>query len=38
MCCPLCQSEFERAPGPYAKPALGEKVRKKSRRHPYRGQ
>ncbi|OGA31057.1 MAG: hypothetical protein A3F77_07965 [Betaproteobacteria bacterium RIFCSPLOWO2_12_FULL_67_28] len=38
LCCPLCQAEFERNPRTYAKPALGEKARKKPDRHPYRGQ
>ncbi|MDA1117270.1 MAG: YHS domain-containing protein [Proteobacteria bacterium] len=38
LCCPLCQAEFERAPGKFAKPDLGEKARKKSDRRPYRGQ
>jgi YHS domain-containing protein len=38
LCCPLCQAEFERAPRAYARPALGAKVRKKSRHLPYRGQ
>ena len=38
LCCRLCQAEFERAPRAYARPALGEKARKKSDRHPYRGQ
>jgi YHS domain-containing protein len=36
LCCPLCQAEFERAPAAYAKPAAGEKVRRKPGRHPYR--
>ena len=38
VCCPLCQAEFERAPKTYARPQIGEKVRKKSDRHPYRRQ
>ena len=38
VCCPLCQAEFERSPKTYAKPEMGEKVRKKSDRRPYRGQ
>jgi len=32
LCCPLCQTEFERAPAAYAKPELGEKVRKRARK------
>ena len=38
LCCPLCQAAFERAPGNFAKPELGEKVRKNPERRPYRGQ
>lgn len=38
VCCPLCQAEFERSPKTYAKPALGEKPRRKADRQPYRGQ
>ena len=37
LCCPLCQAEFERAPAAYAKPDVGEKVRRKPGRHLYRG-
>ncbi|NIN34176.1 MAG: TRASH domain-containing protein, partial [Gammaproteobacteria bacterium] len=37
LCCPLCQTEFERAPATYAKPELGEKVKKRVRR-PHRRQ
>lgn len=36
LCCPLCQAEFERAPTAYAKPDVGEKVRRKAGRHPNR--
>lgn len=37
--CPVrCQAEFERAPERYARPEAGEKARKKSDRHPHRGQ
>lgn len=35
LCCPRCQAEFERAPATYARPELGEKV-KKAARQPYR--
>ncbi|HLB48806.1 MAG TPA: YHS domain-containing protein [Anaerolineales bacterium] len=28
LCCPKCQSEFEHSPQTYAKPELGEKVKK----------
>jgi len=38
LCCPRCQAEFERAPKMYARPEVGEKVRKKTDRHPYRKQ
>jgi YHS domain-containing protein len=31
LCCPLCQTQFERAPTAYAKPELGELVKKNSR-------
>ena len=37
LCCPLCQAEFERAPKAYAKPGMGQKIRRKPGRHPYRG-
>lgn len=34
LCCPLCQAEFERDPGAYARPELGEKVQPvKDKRH-----
>ncbi|OGA68282.1 MAG: hypothetical protein A3G81_02670 [Betaproteobacteria bacterium RIFCSPLOWO2_12_FULL_65_14] len=36
LCCPLCQAEFERAPQTYAKPAMGEKIRRKPERGHYR--
>ena len=36
LCCPLCQSEFERAPKSYADPAVGEQV-KRAARMPHRG-
>lgn len=35
LCCPQCQGQFERAPRSYARPELGEKL-KKSKRHPDR--
>lgn len=35
LCCPRCQAEFERAPKTYAKPEVGEKV-KKAARQTYR--
>jgi len=35
LCCPRCQAEFERAPKTYAKPELGEKV-KRTAQLPYR--
>lgn len=35
LCCPLCQSEFERTPKAYAQPEVGEKV-KKGKRRPHR--
>lgn len=35
LCCPQCQSEFERTPQKYARPEVGEKVKKKQRR-PHR--
>jgi YHS domain-containing protein len=38
LCCPLCQAEFERSPRMYAKPGLGEAVRRKPDRRPYRRQ
>jgi len=28
LCCPQCQAQFERAPKSFAKPGLGEKVKK----------
>lgn len=28
LCCPKCQSEYEHSPQTYAKPELGEKVKK----------
>ena len=28
LCCPLCQAQFEREPATFAKPELGEKVKK----------
>jgi len=28
LCCPQCQAQFERAPKSFAKPELGEKVKK----------
>lgn len=31
LCCPRCQAEFERSPQVYAKPAVGEKVKKTDR-------
>lgn len=31
LCCPLCQTEFERSPKTYANPGLGEKVKKTAR-------
>lgn len=37
LCCPLCQTQFERAPATYARPELGEKVKKLARRS-YRRQ
>ena len=37
LCCPRCQAEFERSPQRYARPELGEKV-KKIRRLPHRKQ
>lgn len=37
LCCPLCQTEFERSPQRYARPELGEKV-KNAPRLPYRKQ
>ncbi|HKZ83962.1 MAG TPA: YHS domain-containing protein [Anaerolineae bacterium] len=35
LCCPRCQAEFDRAPKTYAKPELGEKVRRTTQL-PYR--
>ena len=35
LCCPLCQAQFERAPETYARPELGQKV-KKTARQPHR--
>jgi YHS domain-containing protein len=35
LCCPQCQSEFERTPQKYARPEVGEKV-KKGKRQPHR--
>lgn len=32
LCCPLCQAQFERTPKTYARPELGEKVKKRGRR------
>ena len=32
LCCPQCQSEFERKPQVYAQPELGQKVKKEKRR------
>ena len=32
LCCPQCQSEFERKPQAYAQPELGQKVKKEKRR------
>ena len=32
LCCPQCQSEFERTPQAYAQPELGQKVKKENRR------
>lgn len=37
LCCPRCQAEFERAPKAYARPEVGEKV-KKTARQAYRRQ
>ncbi len=37
LCCPRCQAEFERDPRSYAKPEVGEKV-KKTARQAYRRQ
>ncbi len=34
LCCPQCQAVFEESPERYAKPELGEKV-KKATRYPY---
>ena len=34
LCCPLCQSQFEREPKTYANPEFGEKVKKTARRLP----
>ncbi len=31
LCCPLCQTQFERAPAIYARAELGKKVKKISR-------
>lgn len=28
LCCPQCQAQFERSPKSFAKPELGEKVKK----------
>lgn len=36
LCCPLCQAEFERSPSTYARPEVGDKVRRKPARHHYR--
>lgn len=36
LCCPRCQAEFERDPKRYARPELGEKVRKAAPK-PRRG-
>lgn len=35
LCCSQCQSEFERTPAAYARPEVGEKV-KKGKRRPHR--
>ena len=31
LCCPQCQAQFEGAPKTYARPELGEKVKKSAR-------
>lgn len=36
LCCPQCQAQFERTPRAYARPELGQRVRKPTPQ-PHRG-